>query len=131
MFILDVDEFDRLVRDYGHAGAERALTAVNELVRGRVRDTDIVSRAGSEQFAVCGWVDNLDDTLALAHRLRAEVAALSLPVRDGQRLVPTISVGVAVRQPGEPVETLIARADQALHRARHAGGNQVAVSDSQ
>lgn len=63
----------------------------------------------------------------VAERVRAAVAATTL-IND-QRVMVTVSLGVAERHPGESRDALIARADAALYRAKRAGRDRVELAD--
>lgn len=63
----------------------------------------------------------------VGERLRASVAQTTVAV-EGHTGTFAISVGVAVWAPGEPLERLLARADQALHAAKNDGRNRVCLA---
>lgn len=54
LLLLDIDHFKRINDTYGHDGGDRVLATVAALLRGCVRDGDIVARYGGEEFAVLG-----------------------------------------------------------------------------
>ncbi|PWV78250.1 diguanylate cyclase domain-containing protein [Halomonas sp. A11-A] len=99
--------YDPLTQSWNRYSIERAL------------DTEI---GAAEQFVVVASHCGLESGLGLAERLRAHVAALSVP---GLSRRITISIGVATWQPGDTRKSLLARADAAMYRAKHGGRNRV------
>ncbi len=138
---VDVDHFKRINDEHGHAVGDAVLRAVAEAIAKRVRGNDFVARVGGEEFLV-GCVDgggsggsSTDGELAvsLGQRLRAGVAELQVPGREGLGPVScTVSVGVST-----PFRALAERdramreADQALYAAKAGGRNRVAVFNAE
>jgi diguanylate cyclase (GGDEF)-like protein len=85
-----------------------------------------VARLGGEEFVVVMPETNLSAAMTVAERLRHAVAAEPFFIHTaGERRPITISAGVAVAQPGDTVDTLLQRADDALYQAKNAGRNRV------
>ena len=91
----------------------------------------MVGRFGGEEFVVLLPQTGEADALSIAERLRARVAALSIPVSDGDACVRlTISIGVAALDAaGGEVTDLLTAADAALYFAKQAGRNRTHVAD--
>jgi diguanylate cyclase (GGDEF)-like protein len=85
-----------------------------------VRETDTVARLGGDEFAVLAAAD-AGGSEALAARLREAVAAA------GAGTGVTASVGATDVRPGDVGDEVLGRADQAMYRAKGAGGNRVTV----
>jgi diguanylate cyclase (GGDEF)-like protein len=68
-------------------------------------------------------VQNLQNAVAIAEKLRLS-AAEPIPIPGGT-IRTTVSIGVTVARPGEKTGALIARADEAMYRAKEHGRNQV------
>jgi diguanylate cyclase (GGDEF)-like protein len=120
--LFDLDHFKRINDKYGHQTGDAVLKRVTELTRRQVRNGDIVGRIGGEEFV---WLlPNVDAPRArdLAERLREVIDQES-----GQGGLPrvTISLGMALLRKGDTPEQLIARADEALYRAKESGRNCV------
>ena len=128
LLIVDIDHF-KLVNDrLGHLVGDDYLRAVGRLLGQAVRvGEDVAARYGGEEFAVLLINSSLDEAVQSADRMRESVAALKLHNPGSPLGVVTISVGVAVALPGQPLtrEALIERADQALYRAKNSGRNRV------
>ncbi len=123
----DIDHFKRFNDTYGHASGDLAIRFVAELMRQTVRQSDVAARWGGEEFIICLPDTSLRDALLVAERICARSAARDLHADDGTTLPRvTLSVGVATLHHGEDtLETIVARADQALYIAKAKGRNQV------
>ena len=109
---------------YGHLVGDNVLVAFTGLIRDRARRGDLVVRYGGEEFCVLLPATSLPAAVALAERIRASTAVTALTAHP---IKITVSVGVTAYAgaPGVTLETLLARADEALYRAKHEGRNRV------
>jgi diguanylate cyclase (GGDEF)-like protein len=130
--LVDIDHF-KLVNDtHGHLAGDKALRAVTDALRNQLRAYDLAGRFGGEEFVILLPQAREIDALNVAERLRAHVAAMSIPVNDkdesGQVIRLTISVGVAALN-GESRELtdMLAAADAALYHAKETGRNKTHV----
>jgi diguanylate cyclase (GGDEF)-like protein len=124
LLFLDLDHFKTLNDCQGHAAGDRALVAVADALRRELRPQDLLGRYGGEEFvAMLHGVDQAQAT-HIATRLCRRVYRLDVPV-DGQELLLSVSVGIAMRRPDDTVETLVERADHAMYRAKLNGRNRV------
>jgi diguanylate cyclase (GGDEF)-like protein len=131
LVLFDLDRFKMLNDTYGHPTGDRVLCEVAQVCARAVRHEDVLARYGGEEFIVLLRSIPIDGALRLAERLRAAIEGAAL----GQSLSPpypvTISVGVATfgaadyKPVGTARERLVATADAALYRAKHAGRNCV------
>jgi diguanylate cyclase (GGDEF)-like protein len=123
---LDIDRFKDVNDRWGHAAGDRVLQAVARALQLGPRQVDVVARAGGEEFVVVTPETPLGDAVQVAERLRAMVAAVTVPVGDAVVRV-TVSAGVAsCRTSGAATaDALLAAADQALYRAKARGRNRV------
>lgn len=112
--ILDIDHFKRFNDTYGHPAGDRLLADAAVTWRDALRGgTDLLARYGGEEFLVV-LPASTTDAHATMERLRA-----STP--EGQ----TASVGLAIWDPAESADELVARADLALYAAKRAGRNRI------
>jgi diguanylate cyclase (GGDEF)-like protein len=124
VLLIDVDDFKRVNDRFGHATGDEVLRAVAGAVRGAVRDSDTVARYGGEELAVLLPDTPADGAAAAGDKLRAAVAALAVEA-GAETLRVTVSVGAAQMEPGLDPSHLVARADDALYRAKSLGKNRV------
>lgn len=129
LLMIDVDDFKIFNDRNGHLAGNVALKSVADIIRSSVRDVDIVSRYGGEEFAVLLPATAKSGALTVAEKLRVSVADAKLA--GGESLPKgqvTISLGVgAAPIDAETVESLIERADAGLYQAKAAGKNRVEV----
>lgn len=124
MMMLDIDHFKRVNDSHGHQAGDQTLVAVADACRRTLRASDAFARLGGEEFAALLLETGVDGAAEMGERLRAAVAALSIPTARAEVHV-TISVGVAELRNGEDVEALLNRADMALYRAKEDGRDRV------
>jgi diguanylate cyclase (GGDEF)-like protein/PAS domain S-box-containing protein len=126
VLMLDLDDFKPINDRHGHDTGDRVLVHCVETCRALMRDYDVMGRFGGEEFVVLAPDTDRRDALALAERLCRAVEGSAPEAGSGAPLRLTVSVGVAVWEPGEKsVEPVIRRADQALYAAKRAGRNRV------
>lgn len=123
---LDIDHFKQVNDRFGHLAGDRVLIDVVDVCRGVLRDGDVISRLGGEEFAVLLPGATADSTLAIAERLRHAIEASSRPEVDG---TVTASFGVTMlEQSDEGLADALRRADEALYRSKANGRNRVTCS---
>jgi diguanylate cyclase (GGDEF)-like protein len=116
--LVDLDGFKGVNDRSGHAAGDDVLRAVTTALGGVVRQTDTVARLGGDEFAVLAEATP-EDSASLAARVRDAVAGA------GADCGVTASVGVTEVRPGDQADEVLSRADQAMYRAKGAGGNRV------
>lgn len=121
LLLIDVDHFKTVNDAHGHAVGDQVLQQFAAILGGSTRAVDLVGRWGGEEFLVVCRETQETGAMALAEKLRQDVAAFAFPV-VGQR---TASFGVTSVCAGDTVARMMARADAALYRAKAAGRNRV------
>jgi diguanylate cyclase (GGDEF)-like protein len=134
LVLIDIDHF-KVVNDlHGHLAGDKALRAIAHTFQIFLRDYDLAGRFGGEEFALLLPQTSATDARQIAERVRKHIAAMPISVDDDPAIEPlqvTVSVGVAAlgvsweRTTGSQLTDLLAGADSALYRAKHAGRNQV------
>ena len=125
LLLIDIDRFKGVNDRYGHAAGDSALRALAAVLQETCRKVDVVGRLGGDEFAVLLPDATLEGALALAERLRTELAVLR--VHDhGSEIELTCSVGAAGGEPVDSLDQLARRSDAALYEAKGRGRNQVA-----
>ena len=119
LLILDIDHFKRVNDTYGHAVGDTCLRAVADRLRQALRAEDVVGRIGGEEF--CVFLPGATEEEARQTGLRLCRAVAFEP--DGEHLVlrVTLSAGASFGETATSLETLMARADQALYNAKAQG----------
>jgi two-component system cell cycle response regulator len=126
--LVDADRFKALNDRHGHGAGDDVLRGLAARLRSRVREEDIVSRFGGEEFLIVLPDTGSEGAATAAEDLRAAVALQPFPI-GRLALALTISVGWATWR-GESLETLVARADRGLYAAKEAGRDCVRSGDS-
>lgn len=121
LIMFDVDYFKSVNDRFGHQAGDRVLVALAEHARLAMRDYDLVSRWGGEEFVAMLPDTDIETARMIAERLREQIASMELP-EIGQ---VTCSFGVAQYRSGESGDSLINRADAALYQAKDEGRNRV------
>ncbi len=122
--LIDIDRFKSINDSHGHLVGDQLLRAFARRVSERLREVDLLGRYGGEEFILLLVGTRLAGAVRLAERLREDVAAANWDeVLPGLRL--TMSAGVAEYRPGESLEALLERADNALYAAKRGGRNRV------
>ena len=124
--LLDLDHFKRINDTRGHPVGDEVLHHAARTLQRSLRGRDrLLGRYGGEEFVLLLPDTGMEQAMALAERLRATLEASPLH-REGGPIVITASIGVAVADAASGLESLLARADAALYRAKAAGRNRVA-----
>ena len=127
VLMIDIDYFKNINDSHGHAAGDAALVKLAELLRQAAREVDHIVRLGGEEFCILLPHSELDGAMHLAGRVHTAVRDADW--REFERSI-TVSVGVAVAQaPDETPQAVLARADQALYRAKDGGRDQVVLAE--
>lgn len=113
--LIDLDHFKRINDSLGHAVGDVVLRQVSQLLAQGIRESDLAARYGGEEFVLilpqAAARDAARVTVRILERVRrASFAGVPWPV--------TFSAGVAQLEEGEPIETLLERADRRLYDAK-------------
>jgi diguanylate cyclase (GGDEF)-like protein len=123
--LFDVDHFKAINDRHGHDVGDEVLRRVGGLALGVVRHDGLVGRLGGEEFAIIMPDTSLAEALAVCERLCTACRALG--IEAGASV--TISVGVAVADPGATPRDVLKAADEAMYRAKRNGRNRVVAVD--
>ncbi|MES2296249.1 MAG: diguanylate cyclase [Pseudomonadota bacterium] len=121
LLLLDVDDFKSVNERFGHHAGDAVLVALAALLAAQARAGDVLGRWEGQQFLLLAAGSALAPAQALAEALRAGVAAHRF---DGVGHT-TASVGVSAMRAGESGQSMLARAELALQRAKQGGRNRV------
>ncbi|PYD85485.1 GGDEF domain-containing protein [Pseudomonas syringae pv. pisi] len=122
----DIDRFSQVNDSFGHPVGDIVLRTVADTARALLRASDVLVRAGGEEFLVIAPHTSAIDGLRMAEKLRAAIEQVEIPGCDHV----TISLGVAQLGESESGDSLAVRANAALARAKRAGRNCVELAMS-
>jgi diguanylate cyclase (GGDEF)-like protein len=127
LLMIDIDWFKRYNDAYGHLFGNKVLKELAQRIKDSVRDVDVVSRYGGEEFAVILPQTSRKDARLVGERIRRHVDSTDFEVEEGGLMVKvTVSLGVATYpENGTTPEQLIEKVDQALYSAKGKGKNMV------
>lgn len=119
--ILDVDLFKSVNDTYGHNAGDALLVYLVKMLKQEIRDVDMLSRWGGEEFLIIMPETDLVEAKISAERIRKTIEQTIFSKGNHQ----TCSIGVTSYKVGECLEETIDRADQALYEAKQKGRNCV------
>lgn len=130
LIMADIDHFKRINDTCGHQQGDVVLKAVAEAIVVELREYDLASRFGGEEFALLLPGAKLAQATAAAERIRKRVANLKFEGCLNQ-LGITISLGVASgpRKDIQEIDDLVRLSDDALYAAKREGRNRVVIAD--
>lgn len=129
LIIVDLDHFKQINDNYGHPAGDAVIRAFADLLLGQFRNgRNLVGRFGGEEFGILLQGSDLPSAAASARQIQDALLTRTLPVSETLALQVTASFGVAVLHPDETLSSLVARADQALYRAKSEGRNRLGLA---
>lgn len=128
LVVLDIDFFKRVNDDFGHAAGDKALQLVGSIIGERIRETDSLFRVGGEEFVLLLPRTTVDAATPLVEVVREAVGDSGFHF-DSKPVPITLSAGLTAVRDEDTAETLFARADDAMYRAKKAGRDQLVSLD--
>lgn len=129
IFMIDIDHFKNVNDTHGHQTGDLVLRQVADMcVRCFPRGRDFVARYGGEELVAIAHDVDVSQVPMLAKRTLGAVRNLQTASLTGAPLDVTVSIGCTMLVPGESCTTWIARADQALYRAKSTGRNRAVLN---
>jgi diguanylate cyclase (GGDEF)-like protein len=125
--LLDLDDFRTINARHGHLGGDAALCHVVAVIKGGLRGSDAIARFGGEEFVLLLPEAPIDEALHTVERLQQRLAQRPF-MYDDARVSVSFSAGIARWLPGEPLDTLLERADRAMYQAKEAGKRRVVLA---
>ncbi|HOO72788.1 MAG TPA: diguanylate cyclase DgcA [Spirochaetota bacterium] len=126
LIMADIDNFKNFNDSYGHSAGDLVIKNVAHIIRESIRQIDIASRYGGEEFAVILPRTDIHEALIVAERIRSSVEQEVLHYHN-QSLRVTISIGIAQHDSkiDHDRNDVIERADKALYISKKNGRNRV------
>ncbi|NOY86603.1 MAG: diguanylate cyclase [Deltaproteobacteria bacterium] len=125
IIMADLDNFKEYNDKYGHIAGDEALKELGEVLAYSIRETDVVSRFGGEEFLISMSHTDKEGALKVAEKIRRAVEERIFDL-EGEKTRITISLGVATSpEDGTAFDELLETSDKALYRAKEEGRNCV------
>ena len=124
VMVIDIDGLKEVNDKFGHQAGDRLIRGVSDILRERVRATDIVARLSGDEFAVLMPQTDTAGALQLGEDLRAQAAESFMP--SSEMAPASISVGITMfggQDAGS--EAVLLAADQAMYQAKAEGRNRI------
>jgi len=123
---LDMDHFKIVNDSFGHEAGDSMLLELANRIQASVRSGDTVARLGGDEFVVV--LENVANQAAAEGLLAAISEGVQVPIQvEGHEVMPTVSAGLAMAEPGIDAERLIRNADIAAYNAKLGGRARVEV----
>ena len=121
---IDLDNFQNINNSLGHQISDKVLQTVAQRLARCVRESDTTARLGGDEFVVS--LPDIHSNVDLFQIAKKMLAAIALPIEaEGRELHLTASIGIALYpEHGKDAETLIRKADMAMHSAKRLGRNR-------
>ncbi|HEU4742340.1 MAG TPA: diguanylate cyclase [Meiothermus sp.] len=124
LLILDLDHFKSINDTFGHARGDLILQEFAQRAQGGIRGQDRLFRYGGDEFVLLLPATSREQATALAERLLQIIH--SAPFGGNPPLSLTLSIGLALSEPGDTPEGLFDRADRHLYAAKRQGRGRLA-----
>jgi len=129
--MVDIDYFKSFNDRFGHAVGDEVLKVTARILAGGVRNDDVLSRYGGEEFCILMPRTDIEEAQRVAERLRQTIeASAARAVASLQSVKVTASFGIAELTEQRTCEDLMRDADQALYVAKEEGRNRVKLHNS-
>lgn len=123
LIMCDIDHFKRVNDVHGHPAGDEALVSFAAILSTHSREADLVARYGGEEFLLLAPCCDNPTAAKRAEAIRRALESTPLPSIGNEPV--TASFGVTESQSGDTAESVVARADRALLKAKDNGRNRV------
>ncbi len=124
LVVADIDEFKQINDRYSHLTGDSVLRHLGSVIRANLRDTDFAARLGGDEFALLLADSEGGAAIAVVERLIDAVRKVSWAELDATLRV-TMSIGLCESSDFGDSSELVARADESLYAAKHAGRDRM------
>ncbi len=125
LVMIDIDSFKQFNDKHGHQVGDEVIRHVSRTIRASVRDTDVISRYGGDEFSIILKQADLAEARVVAERIRSAVVKTEVRTPSGVALNITLSVGIAEFDTEMTLHDFMRLADQMMYRAKALGKNRV------
>ena len=128
LLLIDADNFKSVNDSYGHGAGDSLLQMVVAAIRSAIRDDDLLSRYGGDEFAAILPETDMAAGEVVARRILDAVAAVNMTAPDGTAITSSVSIGIATfPDHAKGMKDLFLVADNMMYRAKAEGKNRVMV----
>jgi diguanylate cyclase (GGDEF)-like protein len=128
LIVADLDDFKAVNDEHGHPTGDKVLREFADALKASVREIDLASRWGGEEFVVVLPGTDEAGGVQVAERIRREFAQRAVLGPSGEQIISTASFGVVDFAGRADTNELLEAADAALYRAKRAGKDRVATA---
>ncbi len=128
VLFMDIDHFKRFNDSFGHKTGDDVLVMVAKSIELSLRKMDVVARWGGEEFVVILPGATRVVLKAVAERIRILIEK-SFLLSETEKLSVTVSIGAAMSQTDDTVETIVNRADELMYLSKNGGRNRVTLDN--
>jgi diguanylate cyclase (GGDEF)-like protein len=128
MLMIDLDRFKRVNDTRGHPSGDRLLKEIAELLRRRVRETDVLARIGGDEFAIVLANTGVEEARSVAEAIATTIRE-SASLDNGEPITASIGIAVFGEDPRLSPESIASEADTAMYAAKDGGRDDVRVFD--
>ncbi len=127
LLILDLDHFKKVNDTFGHLVGDKVIRFTADLIKEKKASHHLAARYGGEELAIIMPETPINKATEIAETIRTTLEKSRLKQKNSNQSIGriTVSIGATSVQPGDSVETMIARADKALYQAKEYGRNRV------
>ncbi len=122
--MIDIDRFKKINDTYGHEAGDIVLKKLASFINGKIRKSDFFARWGGEEFMLIFPHTDIDKAFKICEKLKEELQTnkkIQHPVKF------TVSCGITTLKPGDNIDSLLKRVDDALYLAKNNGRDRIEV----
>ncbi|OMH39582.1 GGDEF domain-containing protein [Motiliproteus sp. MSK22-1] len=128
LVVADLDHFKAVNDGFGHLAGDKVLRLVAKILRGGLRESDVICRYGGEEFVIVMPNTDSSQALEVVEKLRRVMEQSPFNFK-GKPVRVTMSFGIAQNLADEAPDGLFSRADRALYAAKEAGRNRCILAE--
>ncbi len=120
--LCDLDHFKKINDKYGHDCGDEVLKKVAETFTSTLRQQDLISRWGGEEFLIVLLETDRKNSYDVAEKVRKNIENLKIKCLD-KAIKITITIGISEYEEDTNIDDIIKRADMALYIGKSRGRN--------